>query len=112
MHNQTVISGNITGNMKINRMPKTRNTPLANHRDRMRRAGMVRLELRVHEEDAALLRGLARSLSDPQRQSKFRALLRSLQGPVSRPLKALLAGAPLEDIDLDRSREFGRAVDL
>ena len=93
-------------------MSKARATPLARHRDRMKRAGMVRLELRVHEEDAALLRGLAISLADPQRRARSRALLRSLDESPVKPLKALLAGAPLDGVDLKRTRDTGRAVDL
>jgi hypothetical protein len=52
-------------------------------------------------------------LSDPTRQVAARLLLR--QGLVEPPkvsLKALLASAPLDGIDLDRGADLGREVYL
>jgi hypothetical protein len=79
----------------------------------MKRQGMVRLEVQVRKADAGLVRDLARALSDPERAAETRELL--LTRVAARPttdLKALLAAAPLEGIDLTRVRDAGRKVDL
>ena len=86
---------------------------LANHRARKARQGFVRVEINVRKEDAGLVRQVAAALSDPARQTAARALLRQrFAEPVGASLKALLASAPFEGIDLDRSRDRGRDVDL
>jgi hypothetical protein len=88
-------------------------SPLATHRARMERKGFVRVEVNVRKEDAGLVRRVASALSDPSRQAEARRLLQ--QGFVESPrvnLKALLASAPLDGIDLDRSSDPGRDVDL
>jgi hypothetical protein len=88
-------------------------SPLATHRARMERRGFVRVEVRVRKDDASLVRGVAAALSDPLRQSEARRLLQPRFGePPKVSLKALLASAPLEGIDLDRSAAPGRDVDL
>ena len=62
---------------------------------------------------AALIRGVARALDDPERADQARALLRARFTPEkSQGFKALLAAAPLEGIDLTRARDIGRPVDL
>lgn len=78
---------------------------------RRERQGFVRVEVNVRKEDAGLVRLLASTLSDPARQAE--ALLRQRfaeQPHVS--LKALLASAPLDGIELDRSPDPRRDVDL
>jgi len=86
---------------------------LAKHRERLERRGFVRVEVNVRKEDATLVRRVASALSDPSRQVKTRALLRQrFVEPPKASLKALLASAPLDGIDLDRSRDLGRDVDL
>ena len=88
-------------------------SPIASHRARRRRQGFVRVEVNVRKEDAPLVRLLASALSDPARQAEARALLRQrFADPSQVSLKALLASAPLEGIELDRSRDPGRDVDL
>lgn len=94
-------------------MPKPRKSPLATYRNRMKRQGVVRVEVQVHKEDAALVRNVADALTDPARASEARALLRQrFAEPPAQGLKALLAAAPLDDIDLERPRDTGRAVEL
>jgi len=94
-------------------VPKTQKTPLASYRRRIRRQGIVRVEVQVHKQDAGLVRSIARALVDPERGAETRALLRRrFEQPGPKGLKALLAEAPLEGIDLERSRDTGRAVDL
>jgi hypothetical protein len=86
---------------------------VAKHRRQMRQKGFVRLELRVRRDDAELLRGLARALADPLRSDAVRGALRREAGTAPHlDLKALLAMAPLEGIDLDRPIDPGREVDL
>ncbi len=86
---------------------------LATHRARMERQGFVRVEVNVHRDDASLVRGVASALSDPSRQVEARRFLKQrFVEPSKTDLKALLASAPLDGIDLDRSPDLGRDVDL
>jgi hypothetical protein len=83
------------------------------HRARMERQGFVRVEVNVRKEDAGLVRCVASALSDPSRQAEARKLLRQrFAEPPRVSLKALLASAPLDGIDLDRSPDTARDVDL
>ena len=105
------ISGTFSGNQEGS-MAKAK-SPLAKHRARMERQGLVRVEVRVRKEDASLVRHVASALSDPSRQAEARKLLRQrFVEPPKVSLKALLASAPLDGIDLDRSPAPGREVDL
>ena len=86
---------------------------LSEFRQRQKRRGVVRLEVHVRKDDAALVRGVVTALSDPSRESETRSLLREHFGAGgARGLKALLVSAPLEGIDLSRKRDFGRDVEL
>ena len=88
-------------------------SPLASHRARLERRGFVRVEVNVRKEDAGLVRSVASALADPSRQAEARKLLQQrFVAPPKVGLKALLASAPLDGIDLDRSRDPGRDVDL
>jgi len=90
-------------------LPKTQQKPLSAYRRRMKRRGVVRVEVHVRKDDAALLRGLVQALADPTREAEARALLRDrFGGAVAKGLKALLAAAPLDGIDLTREPDFGR----
>jgi hypothetical protein len=83
------------------------------HRARRKRQGFVRLEVQVRREDAPLVRSVAGALVDPARAAEARALLRDRFLPrKTKSLKALLADAPLEGIDLDRDDDRGRNVEL
>jgi len=86
---------------------------LVSHRTRMACRGFVRVEVNVAKDDASLVRQVAAALSDPVRQAAARTLLRQrFVEPPKVSLKALLASAPLDGIDLDRGRDAGRDVDL
>lgn len=86
---------------------------VARHRARKARQGLVRVEVNVRKEDAGLVRQVAAALSDPTQQVAARALLRKrFAEPAAVNLKALLASAPLEGIDLERNPDVGRDVDL
>lgn len=94
-------------------MSSSQNKALSTYRRRLKREGIVRLEVKVRKEDAALVRNVASALVDPERESDARALLRERFGvPETAGLKALLAAAPLEGVDLRRERDFGRDVAL
>jgi len=94
-------------------MALSRKKALSTHRRRLKRQGVVRLEVNVRKDDAPLVRGVVKALSDPEREAEARALLRERFGMV-RPagFKALLAAAPLEGIELTRSRDLGRDFEL
>ena len=84
-----------------------------NFRKRLKQRGMARLEVNVRKDDAALVRNVVRALSSPEQEQRARALLRKHFGSrQAGGLKALLAAAPLEGINLSRERDFGRDVDL
>ncbi len=84
------------------------------HRKRLREQGLVRLELQAFESDKALIRKVASLLrGDPARAAEVRMRLRQVIGEEPKPgLKALLASAPLEGVDLTRDRDLGRDVEL
>jgi len=94
-------------------MARKSKSPVATHRARKERHGFVRVEVSVRREAATLVRRAAAALSDPSLSAEARRILR--QPFKDRPrasLKALLASAPLEGIDLDRSKDSGRDVEL
>ncbi len=86
---------------------------IVNHRARMARRGFVRVEVNVSKDDASLVRHVAAALTDPARQAAARMLLRQrFAEPPKVSLKALLASAPLDGIDLVRDLDLGRDVEL
>jgi hypothetical protein len=94
-------------------LPKTRKSPLASHRCRMKRQGVVRVEVQVRKEDAAVVRSMAGALTDPERAPEARAFVRQLLAALdSKGLRALLTAAPLDGIELGRPRDVGRAAYL
>ena len=94
-------------------MANTDPSPVTKWRKRRQRQGFVRVEIQVRKEDAALVRDVATALVDPERETETRTILREkIAAARSGGLKALLASAPLEGIDLERSRDFGRDAAL
>jgi hypothetical protein len=86
---------------------------LVKHRAQKARHGFVRVEVNVRKEDSGLVRDVVAALCDPERQADARKLLRQrFARPPAQSLKALLAAAPLDGIDLHRDRDFCRDVDL
>jgi hypothetical protein len=75
---------------------------LSTYRRRLKRRGVVRLEVHVRKDDAAL-RGVVKALADPEREGEARALLRERFAGKAKGLKALLACAPLKGINLSRA---------
>jgi hypothetical protein len=108
-----LFSGIVSGKQEILRMSSGAKSSLASHRAQMARRGFVRVEVNVSKDDASLVRHVAAALSDPARQAAARVLLRQrFVEPPKISLKALLASAPLDGIDLDRDPDLGREVDL
>jgi len=94
-------------------MSSTQKKTLSAYRRRQKRRGIMRLEVHVRKDDAALIRGVAKALADPGRATEARTLLRERFSAVqAKGLKQLLAAAPLEGIDLSRERDLGRDVAL
>jgi hypothetical protein len=62
---------------------------------------------------SAQARQLLKALADPLRAAETRSILTARFGTPAKPgLKALLASAPLEGVDLERPRDLGREIDL
>lgn len=94
-------------------MPSTEPSPVTRWRKRRQRQGFVRVEIQVRKKDAPLVRDIATALADPDRETETRAILREkIATSRTGGLKALLAAAPLEGIDLERPRDFGRDAAL
>lgn len=90
-------------------MADTNPSPVTQWRKRRQRQGFVRVEVQVRKEDARLVREVAAALGDPEREAATRAILRDkIASARAGGLKALLAAAPLDGIDLERPRDFGR----
>jgi len=104
------ISGNRLGGFTL---VKAQRKAINSFRKRLKQQGMARLEVNVRKDDATLVRNVVRALSSPEQEQTARALLREHFGSSpAEGLKALLAAAPLEGIDLSRKRDLGRDVDL
>jgi hypothetical protein len=94
-------------------MPSARKTNLTTYRRQLKRRGVVRLEVQVQKDDATLVRGVVKALRDPDRAGAARALLREhFSADDGAGLKALLAAAPLDGIDLTREPSIDRNVVL
>ena len=94
-------------------MSQLQRAALAKHRRQLKARGFARVEIRVAREDVPLVRAVAAALSDPERAASTRSiLLRNLIAPQAAGLKALLASAPLDGVDLERDRDTGRPVEL
>ena len=94
-------------------MATARKTPVDTFRKRLRQKGMVRVEIHVQKDDAVLVKSVARALGDPRTAAQVRTILKArFTKPAQAGLKALLASAPLEGVDLERPRDMGREIDL
>ena len=81
-------------------------------RKRLAALGFVRVQVQVRKEDASLVREIASALRDPSRHEATRSVLRKHITPSpAKSFKALLASAPLADIELDRSTDSSREND-
>jgi hypothetical protein len=91
---------------------------IANYRSRLTGRGVVRFELQAFEADRDLIRALARKLVEegPDAGEIRRTVQQAVSGEPSKPggILAVLRRSPLvgADLDLTRSRDEGREVDL
>jgi hypothetical protein len=91
---------------------------LRNYRQRLRRRGMARFEVIGLNADRDMIRSLAKRLAENDRQAcRIRAALNrtiSEQSPKKGGILKALRRSPLVGVDLDvpRSRESGRKVEL
>ena len=94
-------------------MKKAQRKAVRSFRKRLKQRGMVRLAVNVRKDDAELVRNVVRAFSSPEQEQAARALLRERFGSSqTEGLKALLAAAPFEGINLSREPDFDRDVDL
>lgn len=84
------------------------------HRKRQLEKGIVRMEINLPEKDKQLLKSVAASLrAGGQAAEEIRTALRSVVNPYEgMSFKELLEAAPLEGVDLERSTETARDVEL
>lgn len=86
---------------------------IRDYRTRLRRKGLARVEVQVPKGDIALVRDLAKALSNPAQAEQVRAALKARKSIYSgMRFKEFLASAPLEGIDLTRDKDTGRDIDL
>jgi hypothetical protein len=84
------------------------------HRSRQAKKGIVRMEVSVPESDRELLSQTAANLrAGGEIAEQTRVALSSVLNPYEgMNLKELFEAAPLEELDLERSKETWRDIDL
>jgi hypothetical protein len=94
-------------------MARSQEKALKNHRLRLKKKGLRRVEVEAREADASLIRQLAKTLrTDGDKGREVRQSLIDLLASEQAGLKELLLSAPLEGIRITRSRDTGRPVEL
>lgn len=99
-------------------MNKAQRRAVQNYRSRLGKRGLARFEVLGRDADRALIRSIARRLAEdsPEAARLRAAVTQSIAGepPGKGGILAALRRSPLvaADLDLTRSREEGRAVDI
>jgi len=99
-------------------MSSSQKRAIENYRSRLSKRGLARFEVLGRKSDQDLIRALARRLAEGDAEaSRLRAAVqRNISGgtPKKGGILAALRRSPLvgANIDLSRSKETGRAVDL
>lgn len=95
-------------------MTSSQKRAVSRFRKRQRKKGMARMEINLPEKDRELLRKTAANLrAGGKIAEQTRAALNSLINPYEgMGFKTLLESAPLEGVDLERSAETGRDIEL
>jgi hypothetical protein len=93
-------------------MTAAKQKALTSYRRRLKREGLVRLEVHVRQDDAVLIKGVAQALRDPDRENETRAALQQFGPPRRKSFKQFLTEAPLDGVDLTRAHDRERDVDL
>ena len=105
------ITGYIVGEMK---MTPAQRDAVNRHRERQSKKGLARMELSVPTQDRDLLKSIASELRKGGfNADRMRMLLKSaLKGEDVIDFKTFLEMAPLEGVDLERSKDTGgREID-
>lgn len=95
-------------------MTTPQNKAVTSYRERQREKGLVRMELNVPDADRELIRRTAANLragGDLAEKTRI-ALLTVINPYEGMNLKELLEAAPIEELDLERSKESWRDIDL
>jgi hypothetical protein len=84
------------------------------HRKRQQEKGIVRMEISVSECDKSLIKSIAVKLREGSDEAdSFRSTLKiALNRPHAMTFKEMLECAPLEVMDLERSKEGWRDIEL
>jgi hypothetical protein len=96
-------------------MNQSQKVAVRRYRDRQKRKGIVRMEISVPEGDKPLIREIAANLrAGGELAKQTRSALCSLMNPwAGMNLKELIENAPpLDELDLERSKETARDIDL
>ena len=95
-------------------MTSPQNKAVTNYRNRQKEKGIARLEVSVPDTDCELIRQTAANLrAGGEIAEQTRAAIRSVINPYAgMNFKQLLEAAPIEDLDLERSKETARDIDL
>jgi hypothetical protein len=111
-------SGYITGNHQEVTMGNSQKRAIQNYRSRLSERGLARFEVLGRDADRDLIRSLARRLAEdgPDATRLRAAVSQSIAGepPKRGGILAALRRSPMvgADLDLTRTREEGRKVDL
>jgi len=84
------------------------------HRERQAKKGLVRMEVNVPESDREMIRQAAANLrAGGEIAERTRAALFEVFNPYAgMGLKELIEAAPLDDLDLERSKETWRDIEF
>ena len=95
-------------------MTPSQNKAIKSYRNRQKAKGIVRVEVAVPETDRELIRQTAANLrAGGEIAEKTRAAMRSVINPYAgMNFKQLLEAAPIEDLELERSKETARDIEL
>ena len=95
-------------------MTSPKNKAVTNYRNRQKEKGIARVEVSVPDTDCELIRQTAANLrAGGEIAEQTRAAIRSVINPYAgMNFKQLLEAAPIEDLDLERSKETARDIDL
>ena len=95
-------------------MTPSQNKAIKSYRNRQKAKGIVRVEVAVPETDRELIRQTAANLrAGGEIAEKTRAAMRSVINPYAgMNFKQLLEAAPIEDLELERSKETTRDIEL
>ena len=111
--------GNVSGNMANDSESRTSTPRVHRHRLRAAARGTTRVEVSIPLSDAPLLRSLARTLREDEREAaRLRQLLETevVRAPAATgtDLVEFLLASPLREtgLETERDRSFGRPVDF